>query len=108
MELSKTSALTEVARDPRARANLVAFGLVVLTASIIVGAIVLSLPLTFPQAQSLTFIARALGAIGGLLLGLAFLVPAVADESVGTAMRIAYLGAGIIVLTGTVILPFLL
>ena len=108
MALSKTSAFTEVARDPGARANLVAFGLLLVTASIIVGAIVLSLGLTVAQDRSLTFIARTLGAIGGLLLGLAFLVPAVSDELMGTAMRIAYLAAGIIVLAGTVILPFLL
>jgi len=108
MELSKSSALTDVARDPRARGYLVAFGLVLLTASIIVAAIVTTLALTNAQAQSLRFIARTLGALGGLLLGLAFLVPAVTDESAGTAMRIAYLAAGILILTGTAILPFLL
>ena len=73
-----------------------------MTASIIVGAIVLSLGLTIAQDRSLTFVAtRTLGAIGGLLLGLAFLVPAVSDELTGTAIRIAYLAAGIIVLAGT-------
>jgi len=106
MALSKTSPLAEVGRDPRARANLVVFGLVLVTASIIVGALVLFLAPSCEDDLSLVFISRALGAVGGLFLGLGFLVPAVSDESVGTAMRIAYLAAGIIVLAGTGILPF--
>ena len=108
MALSRRSALTEVARDPTARANLVAFGLVLITASLVVGAIALTLGLTPAQNASLTFVARTLRAVGGLFLGLAFLVPAVSDDSLGTALRIAYLSAGVVVLAGIVILRFVL
>ena len=52
MVIFKTTVFTEVARDPRARANLVAFGLLLVTASIIVGAIVLSLGLTVAQNRA--------------------------------------------------------
>ena len=104
MALTKENVLTGIARGPTARANLVALGLLLLTASLLVAA--LDLSFGGGEGASFAFIARALGVIGGLFLALAFLLPAVSDAEMGTAVRIAYLAAGIIVVAGFVILPF--
>lgn len=101
MELSKGTALTEIARDPTSRANLVAIGLVLLTTGVIVASIIsLSIGggLTATQIASLTFTSRVLVAVGALFISLALLVPAVSDASLGTAVRIAFLVGGVLVL----------
>ncbi len=107
MALSRSTALTEVARDATSRANLVAIGLLLVTLGVIVSAIFtvsVSRGATPTQAASISFTARVLVAVGALFLGLAFLVPAVSDADLGTALRIALLVAGLVVLIVLIVL----